>query len=87
MENEIIKLKKEVEKIKERNRRVEEDKAWETSWARKIFITFSTYIIVVVFMIVMQENKPFLKSLVPVLGYILSSVSYGVVRSWWLKRI
>lgn len=87
MTKEVADLKREIEKIKERNRRVEEDKAWETSWARKIFIIFSTYIIVVIFMMVMQEDRPFLKALVPVVGYIVSTVSYDAVRTWWLKRI
>ncbi len=87
MTKELTDLKREIEKIKERNTRVEEDKAWETSWTRKVFIIVSTYIVVVIFMMIMQEDKPFLKALVPVVGYIVSSVSYDAVRAWWLKRI
>ena len=34
MENQ--ELEKEIEQIKERNKRVELDKAWETSWTRRI---------------------------------------------------
>ena len=33
---EINNLEKEIEKIKERNKKVELDKAWETSWIRRI---------------------------------------------------
>ena len=87
MTKELTDLKREIEKIKERNTRVEEDRAWETSWTRKVFIIVSTYIVVVIFMMIMQEDKPFLKALVPVVGYIVSSVSYDAVRAWWLKRI
>ena len=87
MTKELTDLKREIEKIKARNTRVEEDKAWETSWTRKVFIIVSTYIVVVIFMMIMQEDKPFLKALVPVVGYIVSSVSYDAVRAWWLKRI
>ena len=32
-------LEKEIESIKKRNKRVELDKAWETSWTRKICIS------------------------------------------------
>ncbi len=35
---ELKELEEEVLKIKERNKRVELDKAWETSWTRKICI-------------------------------------------------
>lgn len=33
-------LENEIAKIKERNKRVELDKAWETSWTRKICILY-----------------------------------------------
>ena len=42
-------LEKEIEKIKERNKRVEKDKAWETSIVRKIAIAILTYAVVVLY--------------------------------------
>lgn len=48
--SEIEELKQEIENIKARNKRVEKDKAWETSLTRRIFIAVSTYILVVVFL-------------------------------------
>ena len=36
-------LKKEIEEIKIRNKRVEKDKEWETSYTRKICIAILTY--------------------------------------------
>ena len=41
-------LEKEIIKIKERNKRVELDKKWETSWTRKICICILTYIVVII---------------------------------------
>lgn len=35
---ELKELENEIAKIKERNKKVELDKAWETSWTRKICI-------------------------------------------------
>jgi hypothetical protein len=35
----------EIQRIKERNRKVEMDKAWEVSWTRRIFILAMTYIV------------------------------------------
>ncbi len=36
-------LEKEIENIKERNRRVEADKQWESSYTRRILLVIFTY--------------------------------------------
>ena len=42
-------LEKEIKKIQERNKRVELDKAWETSLTRRLCIMGLTYIVVIVY--------------------------------------
>ena len=42
-------LKKELEEIKQRNKRVELDKKWEISMVRKICICILTYIVVIIY--------------------------------------
>ena len=37
-------IEKEIKQIKERNKRVQLDKAWETSFSRKILIMLFTYL-------------------------------------------
>lgn len=77
----------EIKKIKERNKKVEMDKAWETSWTRRIFIMILTYIVVVIYSYVIKENSSiFLSSLVPVIGFALSTLSLKVVRNIWEKK-
>ena len=44
-----MKLEERVKKIEERNKRVELDKSWETSWTRKTLIMILTYIIVIIY--------------------------------------
>lgn len=44
----IEELEKEIPQIKERNKRVEADKAWETSTSRKIIIAIATYIVITI---------------------------------------
>ena len=84
---EIEELKKEIEKIKERNKRVELDKAWETSWTRKICIMILTYIVVIIYSYVIRNiDNIFLSSLVPVIGFTLSTLSLKVVRNIWEKN-
>ena len=45
----IEELKKEIDNIKQRNKRVELDKKWETSWTRRICICILTYIVVIAY--------------------------------------
>ena len=42
-------IKQDIRSIKERNARVEADKAWETSMTRKVLIAVLTYALVVLF--------------------------------------
>ena len=81
-------LKKELEEIKLRNKRVELDKKWETSYTRKICICILTYIVVLIYSnMVNKSNDIFLSSLVPVIGFFLSTLSLRLVRKLWEKKI
>ena len=65
---ELKDLEKEIENIKLRNKKVELDKKWETSWARRICICILTYIVVIIYSyIVRNYDNIFLSSLVPVI--------------------
>ena len=69
-------LEKEIIQIKERNKRVELDKAWETSWTRKICIMILTYVVVIIYSYVIRNiDNIYLSSLVPVMGFTLSTLS------------
>ena len=79
-ENEIVKRK-------ERNKKVELDKAWETSWTRKMCIGILTYIVVVLYShLINRISNIWLSSLVPVIGFILSTFSLKLVRNVWEKN-
>ena len=80
-------LEKEIELIKERNKRVEKDKAWETSWTRRICIMILTYIVVVAYSyIVRNYDNIFFSSIVPVIGFTLSTLSIKLVRKIWENK-
>lgn len=76
-------IEKEIEAIKERNQRVEIDKAWEVSWTRRLFIAAVTYIIASVWLVLIHDTDPFLKALIPTVGYILSTLSLPIIKKWW----
>lgn len=79
-------LEKEIESIKARNRRVEADKAWETSWTRRIFIVLSTYLLIAIFLIIINVERPFTSAIIPAVAYLISTLSLGILKSWWLKK-
>ncbi len=84
--DEIQGLKIEIEKIKERNRRVEDDKAWETSWFRRVLIAVLTYAVIVIFFFVAKLPEPFINAVVPTAGFILSTISVSFFKKIWLKN-
>lgn len=81
-------LEKEIEQIKERNKKVELDKRWETCWTRRICICILTYIVVIIYSyLVRNYDNILLSSLVPVIGFTLSTVSLNFIRKNWEKRV
>lgn len=84
--DEVEKLREEVEKIKSRNRRVEVQKRWETSLVRRIGIMLVTYVSVSIYFISRHDAAPFLSAIVPTLGFLLSTLSLGAIRDWWVER-
>lgn len=81
-------LEERILKIEERNKKVELDKKWETSFTRKISICILTYIVVLLFShFINTGNNIFLSSLVPVIGFTLSTLSVSLIRKIWLNVI
>lgn len=79
-------LEKEIQEIKERNKRVELDKKWETSWTRRICIMVLTYLVVVLYSFIINKfQNIWLSSIVPVIGFALSTLSIKFVRKIWEK--
>lgn len=80
-------LEKRIDAIEKRNKRVEADKSWETSWVRRIFIMILTYIIVIIYSyLVRNYDNILLSSLVPVIGFTLSTLSLKLIRKIWESK-
>jgi len=87
MEEKIQRLEKEIQIIKERNLRVEADKAWETSWTRKIVIAGVTYVTISLFLFITNFDKPWEGAIVPTIGFILANMSIPIFKNLWMKYI
>ena len=75
-----------IQQILERNVRVETDKAWERSKTRRGVIVGATYLVAGAYMSALGGPLPWLNAFIPVLGYLLSTLSLPKVKEIWLKR-
>ena len=85
--NTLNSIKNSIKKIIDRNRRVEADKDWETSWTRKIIIAVLTYVVIVVFFYFAGLPNPFKNSIVPALAFVLSTMTLPLFKKIWIKKI
>jgi hypothetical protein len=80
-------VEQEIKAIKHRNKKVELDKRWETSWTRRVVICVLTFVVVLAYNLAIQSNiNIFLSSLVPVIGFFLSTLSLGAIRKVWERK-
>ena len=82
----ISELELEVQKIKQRNERVELDKKWETSYFRRVSIAIGTYIFCLIFLLLINAQNPFLVATVPSIGYLVSTLSLNSLKNFWLNQ-
>lgn len=75
------------EDLYERNARVEADKAWETSRTRRLLIAAFTYSVAFLYMSFLGVENAQYHAAVPTGGYLLSTLSLGLVKSFWITQI
>ena len=81
----IEKLLSRVVALEQRNKRVELDKAWETSTTRRIAIIVVTYCVVSAFLAIIKNDKPFINAIVPSLGFFLSTLVVSGLKKHWVR--
>ena len=79
-------LEQRLSRIEERNARVEAEKAWEVSWCRRFFVALTTYLVAVVAFTAISDDPPFLNACIPTGGYLLSTLSFPILKGWWLGK-
>lgn len=80
-------LEERVAKIEARNKKVEADKAWETSWTRKGLIAVFTYIVISGYMIFILHINPWINAIVPTVGFLLSTFTVSWLKKLWIKYL
>jgi len=86
IEERLSTVESELRAIKERNTRVEANKAWETSWFRVASIVVATYIIASLALLSIGNDHPYRNALIPAIGFFLSTQSLPFLKEWWIKK-
>lgn len=79
-------IEQELQSIKERNLRVEADKAWETSLSRKLLVLVTTYIVASLALYVIGVPNFYSGAIIPTLGFFLSTLGFPVIKKWWVSK-
>ncbi len=82
----IHNLESRIAALEARNKRVERDKAWEGSLTRKAAIIVVTYAVVVVFLLLIHNDQPYINAIVPLLGFYLSTLVVGGLKKQWVRK-
>jgi len=80
-------LEKRLAAIEERNRRVEIDKAWETSSTRRFLLVAFTYLSVGAYLQAVGIAQPWLNAIVPAVAFMLSTLTLPFFKRLWLESI
>ena len=75
-----------VQKIEERNKMVEADKAWEISRTRRILLAVFTYLAIGAYMRAIGISRPWLNAVVPAVAFMLSTLTMPFFKKLWVKR-
>lgn len=86
MESNMITIEERLDKIEQRNKKVEADKAWETSWTRRFFIALFTYLVISLYMSAIGVNQPLLNAIIPTIGFLLSTLTLSFVKKIWIDK-
>ena len=78
-------LEQRIELIEKRNEKVEIDKAWETSFARRALLLFMTYLVIGFYMNAIKIADPWVNAIVPSIGFLLSTLTLPFFKTIWLK--
>lgn len=80
-------LEERVAQIEKRNAKVELDKAWETSFSRRMLLILFTYLSVGLYLNAINVPNPWLNAIVPSIGFLLSTLTLPFFKTLWAKYL
>ncbi|MBI5369744.1 hypothetical protein HZA85_00930 [Candidatus Uhrbacteria bacterium] len=82
----MISIEDRLKNIETRNERVSLDKAWETSWTRRLLLMGFTYLAIGIYLWTIHISHPWLNSIVPAVGFMISTLTMPWFKRWWMSR-
>ena len=82
----ITSLQKEIDQIKKRNKSVELDKKWETSFTRRILLIMFTYVTIGLYLQSIKIENSWMNAVVPAVGFYLSTLTLPFFKGLWEKK-
>lgn len=83
----INELEKRIEKIESRNKKVELNKAWETSLTRRILVALFTYLAIALYLKFILGIDPWINAIIPTVGFLLSTLTLPFFKKFWEKYL
>lgn len=79
------KIEQRIRELELRNARVESDKAWETSFARRALLTIFTYVSVGAYLQAIGLQNAWLHTIVPAVAFVLSTLALPFLRKLFFR--
>ncbi len=83
----LKRIEEEINQLKERNKKVESDKSWETSFSRRGLLMIFTYLAIGFYLQIINIPNPWLNAIVPAIAFMLSTLTLPFFKSLWLKHV
>lgn len=80
-------LEQRISIIEKRNKGVELNKTWETSYTRRILIVIFTYLAIALYLEFIVRINPWINAIVPTTGFILSTLTLPWFKKLWAKYL
>ena len=80
-------LEKRIARIEQRNKQVEQNKAWETSWTQRISIALLTYVVVWMYLQFVVHVDPWINAIIPTAGFLRSALTLTFIKSVWIDKM
>ena len=80
-------LEKRIARIEQRNKQVEQNKAWETSWTQRISIALLTYVVVWMYLQFVVHVDPWINAIIPTAGFLMSTLTLTFIKSVWIDKL
>lgn len=79
-------IEQRIKGIEDRNRKVEADKAWETSWTRRGLLVLFTYLAIGAYMRGIDIDRPWLNAVIPAVAFMLSTLTMPLFKKIWFNN-